>query len=391
MARKSIDFATSLKRFHRKDDGENLVRKTAEIVEKSPINPELSSSSEDSHHTKLLLQNQSLLKTNSSLVAKVKALEQRVSDLFEENIQRRNNSELELNKKLLETRLIEVENCLIQSYNDVFDKLQTIRQDFRIGLSKNIQKPKSVSSTNHSFYLPAPIIPTVCDKTSASKQPMTALGVGENLTNTSSTKNASATAKSPDVSVIMEESEKDESFRLDPGGDTFDFGSDMDISKRSSMKNQSSPPPQKLPGKTFEIYQDKEIEKQETVKPQKVQNEDDIQNKHNLTNSENILNRPRRNRKAISYKPIPLGAKLRRESSTFVDAVDENAFHFAVSESRKSTKKRKVSKSQPLVDSTNFDNNSQNSFKKSSELDIFDFEEEIVTKPNKGRRQTINI
>lgn len=384
MARKSVDFATSLKRFQRKSTSENQSSKGSDGSENSEESQE-SNSQEDLHKVKLVLQNQSLVKTNSCLNAKVKDLEKTIKNMFEERGHRRINDGID--KKLLEKRLNEMERCLVEQYNQELNNLQRIRQDFNLSLSK-YTPIKSV--TDHTFYLPSPIISTNSN-TNNNREPPTVEETPD-ISKPNTTKNMST--RSPDVSIILEESEKEDS-RDAISSNT--LASDMDISQLSSLK-QSSPKqktignlkqssPRKITvGKSFQIHRDTHLDN--FVKVEQVPEKNKLQqNTGSQDDTENGPHRPKRSRKSISYKPIPLGAKLRRESSNFVSAVDENAFNFAVSESKK---RRKVSSSQPLTDSTNVIN-SRDSPKINSELSIFDFEDDPVSRPNKSRRQTFNI
>lgn len=395
MARKSTDFATSLNQFQNKTTSQNLGLKRP-ILGESNANK---GSNYDDTKTKLILQNQSLAKSNSCLVEKVKLLEQRVNDLFEENLEQRKSTEPKLNKSLLEKRLNEIENIVVESYNNTMNQLRSLRAEFNIPIPKLTHH----RSNSGSFYLPSPIIPS--DIVVLAEKVFVDTDVVKNSKQSSPEEVThlleSKSTKSPDVSVIMEEPEKDDLMVDEDILKTSSVPNDLPEQKQlSNKKNKKSskvpqeftfPPKRTKPSttkssniasnqsnRTFSVFQEADTS---AITSSNVKTEE-------LNVSEtNITTRSRRNRKEVSYKALPLRAKLRRRSSTLINAADENAFDFAISESKSTHRRRTSSHSQPLKDSTNTNTNSQPANK--SNFDIFDFESESES-PTK-RRRTINL
>ncbi|RCK54896.1 hypothetical protein Cantr_04119 [Candida viswanathii] len=109
--------------------------------------------------------------------------------------------------------------------------------------------------------------------------------------------------------------------------------------------------------------------------------------------------RPTRARKEVSYKPLSLNAKMRRESVKMLDAVGENVLiNYGVSKDGHEEEK-KQSKRRPLLNITNTSNSNRKKRKSmaadtpvlsaqpNSDLSIFDFDQ-VDIKPRKSRRYT---
>ncbi|RCK67256.1 hypothetical protein Cantr_02965 [Candida viswanathii] len=109
--------------------------------------------------------------------------------------------------------------------------------------------------------------------------------------------------------------------------------------------------------------------------------------------------RPTRARKEVSYKPLSLNAKMRRESVKMLDAVGENVLiNYGVSKDGHEEEK-KQSKRRPLLNITNTSNSNRkkrksiaadtpiSSSQPNSDLSIFDFDQ-VDVKPPKSRRYT---
>jgi shugoshin len=400
MVRKSTEFVTSLRKYQK---SRNIPAGFLEHNndESSSSSPSSQSPSTDLVNSRYIAQNQALARTNAVMATKISDLETRISQLIQEN------TELRLvltwgtsDRTRLTEKLTAIEAGLVTDFNRTLTTLKEIRRDLHLPQSNygpfSLPFTSSTPTEESSFFLPTALFPTSKHSKSSSPEP-------DRLhSHPRGSRNKVESHSMPDP-VLVKEPKKPEiasnvSVILEQDEETLmslnDVIPEVKQTKKSSKKIASTSGV--VRGKNKHHKSTTNATKPKTqAAPEQSQNRSPVKIEvfkdtppppPSPPPLESGPQRPRRNTKKVDYKPVPLGAKLRRESTSLVDAADENAFNFVLSETKKSTKKRRLSQSPALSNITN----TKREKPSSKDLKIFDFEDENEIEP-RSRRFTMNV
>ncbi|KAK6204377.1 uncharacterized protein RJT21DRAFT_6481 [Scheffersomyces amazonensis] len=314
--------------------------------------------------TKYSIQTQSLTKANNVLSKKITEMEGKISELMNENMtlcKNQNSQEIEV-KKVLDRKLMQVENQLIDKFDEIFKILKAFRESEQLDIHPMTSTPERRGPYQSLLDIHMPILrPEETNNDVVDKDP----------------------ERRKDISTIVEDHESSEV-------DIIQVEQAEQV-QQPSTESQSVPQPQ--PNQNTEPHQQTDAASQ----PQPQQ---EFEKKEDLQTKNEIRRRSSRSRGEVNYKPLSLRGKMRRESTHFVDAVDENAFINYTVPAKKSENSRKrqtlgnsesgISKRRPLNNITHTSNTNIDVTSNKDNLSVFDFpttQSTYVGKRSKNKRR----
>lgn len=302
----------------------------------------------------LQTKNNSLARSNSSMLIRISEMESRISVLVNENIQLKKTS----SKMLLNEALDGIEEKVMDKISGIFTYLKSVRAEN--GLGRNVQLEAfeimdRPASTPIEEYFHSPLhnvkLPEISDKIGRQTKPY---NVSDRISNNMSDRisyNVSNRIPSrvPDRSPLDKMSEESSDIVAEkvrsrvkdtvrPDKMPSSLSSEMELEEiqlnclqdksfsNSSCSTQLSKAPylnKTILPESFSTFHLPSEQKCATI----------IEESEISVEKEE---RPRRNRKTVDYTPLPLGGKMRRESAKFLDAVGENVLiNYVVKKERK--------------------------------------------------------
>lgn len=397
----------------------------------------------ESLKTKYAIQNRSLAKSNSALTSKVSDLESRVSELINENMSlRKNRSAKDLeSKKLLQESLDMIEDKVLLKFNEILQFLKIVRnienlpENPNLDVLTDLSRPLTSTPLERETFISTPELDlTFLSRTnnvnSVNKTAETNLvrdtDMSPNLTANQTFAEQSVTdfghnINNHNISTILEARELDISMEADPEKQSLMVESNLEIPKDTKQKKSNAPSRSRSKPKIDTLRGNERknehsliVEDQRSREISKIDIPRDNEEKHeNLLNGEEPR-RSSRSKKAVNYTPLPISAKMRRESVKMMDAVGENVLiNYVVPKIKKEDetkeRKRKIlstktpepdvkTKRRPLANITNVSRQLARSDKEKivksneiaeSDLSVFDFEDDKPRPTNVYGRRTV--